>query len=341
MASVKQAWIRKYGEEEGLKRWDERKKLSAITKDNLIIKYGEGVGLERWDSYKDKLKKRGTRQWYTDKYGEEEGVIKYMEKNAKLSIGVETLRNNGYSEEEIEIIRSVHTKKSVRSIYNFIKEYGEVEGTKKYDLYREKNRLNSSWGLNFWVNKCNGHIEKAKIRLKEHQSRNINWWVSKYGEIDGTLKYNEWVGKTTSAMMCGDTISKGQKELEDDISKIYSGKILGHRESYGIILTNNEKRNYNIKNSILYPDIILPELNIIIRYHGDFWHASPKKFVNEEEVLPKINKSVKDIRLIDEEKDNLYKNRGYKVIIVWESDYKNDKLTTINKIKKIIENENN
>lgn len=341
MASVKQAWIRKYGEEEGLKRWEERKKLSAITKDNLIRKYGEEEGLNRWYSYKDKLKKRGTKQWYVDKYGEEEGVIKYEEKNSRLSVGIETLKNNGYNEEEIETIRNTHVKKSVRSLDNFIKEYGEEEGTKRYNLYRDKNRLNSSWGLKYWINKCGGNIGEAKLKLMEHQSRNIGWWTTKYGEIDGVEKYNEWVSKTTKAIMSGDSISKGQKDLEDNIKSIYNGKILGHEEQYGIILTNSEKNKYNIKNSILYPDIILPELKIIIRYHGDFWHASPKKYLNENEVLPRINKTVKEVRLIDSEKDRLYKNRGYKVIVVWESDYNLHKGKIINNIKNIIENENN
>ena len=54
MASVKQAWTKKYGEVEGLRLWEERKKKSAITEQNLIKKYGEIEGKSRWESYKNK-----------------------------------------------------------------------------------------------------------------------------------------------------------------------------------------------------------------------------------------------------------------------------------------------
>lgn len=339
MASIKLAWIKKYGEEEGLKRWEERKKLSATTEQTLKTKYGEEEGLKRWLIYKDKLSKRFTKDWYINKYGLEEGIKQYKIKNAKLSVSHEALSRNGFTSDEIIKIRKKHAEKSVRSIDNFIKKYGEEEGRLKYDIYREKNRLNSSWGLNHWITKYPLHHDIAKKKLNEHQSRNIKWWIAKYGDVDGVAKFTEWVGKTTKAIMTGDSVSKGQKALEDNIREIYNGKVLGYKEQYGLILTNEEKNDFKISNSILYPDIILPEVNIIIRFHGDFWHASPTKFNDEDIIVPRINKTVKEIRRIDREKDKLYHNRGYTVIIVWETDYNKNKIEVIKNIKtKINEN---
>jgi len=340
MASVKQAWIKKYGEEEGLRRWEERKKLSATTEEILIKKYGEIEGLKRWESYKKKLEKRGTKNWFIEKYGEVEGVTKWKEKNSRLSVSKESLIKNGFSESEIETIRDKHREKSIRSLDNFIKQYGESDGLKYYNVYREKNKLTSSWGLEYWIHRCNGNIEEAKNKLNFHQNRNLDWWVSKYGEIDGVKKHGEWVKKITKVIMSGDSISKGQMLLEDEIRVVYGGKILGYKDQYGIILTNDEKRIFKIKNSIIYPDIILKDLKIVINYHGDFWHASPLIFTDENLVVPRINKTVKQIRLIDLEKDKLLTERGYLVITIWENDFKRKKEEIIETIKKTIENEN-
>jgi hypothetical protein len=342
MASVKQAWIKKYGEIEGLRLWEERKKKSAITEQNLIEKYGEIEGKSRWNSYKNKLKIRGTLDWYIQKYGKVDGTGKYNLKNKKLSVSYGALKLNGFSDFEINEIRNKHANKSVRSIDNFISESGdEMKGVIKYNNYISKKTLNSSFGLEYWIKKCDGDISLAKNKLSEHQSRNINWWKNKYGEIDGVIKYNNWLVKTTNAIMTGDNVSKGQISLENDIKEIYNGKILGYCEKYGIILTNIEKKIFNIKNSILYPDIILPDLKIIINYHGDFWHGSETIFNNENTIIPRINKSVKDVRLNDVEKDRLYVSRGYNVITIWEKDYKKNKENAIKKIKNEIYKKNN
>lgn len=340
MASVKQSWIKKYGELEGLRRWEERKKLSAITEENLIKKYGYEIGKLKWVEYKNKLKIRGTKDWFVNKFGEVLGTTKWLEKNSRLSVSEHTLKENGFSDTEIIEIRERHKKKSARTKDNFIKESGDSEiGLKKYNIFREKNRLKSSWSLDYWIDKCNGDIENAKLKLREHQSRNIEWWKTKYGDVDGIIKYNDWVSETTKTLMTGDNISQGQISLENDVKGFYNGVILGHIEKYGIILTKNEKKNYKIKNSILYPDIILPEIKIIINYHGDFWHGSHKRFTNENEIIPRINKTVNEVRKIDSEKDRLYTDRGYHVITIWEHDYKKNKENVIKNLKtKIYEN---
>ena len=337
MASVKQSWIKKYGEIEGLRLWEERKKLSAITEDNLIKKYGLEECSLRWLSYKNKLKIRGTKKWYVDKFGDKDGTTKWLEKNSKLSVRENTLKNNGFSNDEINVIRTKHRIKSIRSIDNFVNECGNYDkGIERYNVYREKNRLTSSWGLNYWVEKCNGNMEEAKLKLTEHQSRNIEWWKAKYGEVDGVIKYNNWVIQTTKAIMSGDNVSKGQILLENDIKEFYEGTVLGYQEKYGIILTNSEKKEYEIKNSILYPDIILPEIKVIVNYHGDFWHGSENIFNDENLIIPRVNKTVKEVRLIDNEKDKLYTNRGYMVITVWENDYQKNKESIIIELKKKI-----
>lgn len=90
--------IEKYGEVEGLKRWDNYRnkqaitntyeykknkygwdkdqfddynKSRAVTVDNLILKYGEYRGLEIWYEYVNKQKITKSKEYYTLKYGQD------------------------------------------------------------------------------------------------------------------------------------------------------------------------------------------------------------------------------------------------------------------------------
>jgi len=335
MASVKKAWIKKYGEEEGLKRWKE---------------------LNRG---------KGTLKWYINKHGEVDGPIKYKEKNAKLGISERALRANGKTEEEILEIKSLHSKKSAQTLENMIKRYGKEEGEVRYRQYREKNRLTSNRRLDYWIDKCNGDVELAEKSLSNWQKRDLNWFVNKYGE-EGKAKYIECQrrkGRTKSQLVdkWGELkaseilesrrithdkmVSKYGKSKADEILKSKITKFHGSSKIqkkfamelfkeldsskvtsfYGDPYTNSYMLNLTKKERlILDQKIIVPDILInnkyIIEFDGTYWHS----FTKEKDKL----------------KDVIYSNRGYTVIRVPESKYKKDKLTVLTDIKKRIEDEN-
>ena len=314
MASVKQAWIRKYGEEEGTRRWF-----------NLN-------------------KGKGTLDWYINKYGKDEGTKRYHEKNKKLSVGYDTLKANGHSDDEIKRIKNKHSNKSKHTLENFITRYGKKLGNKKYEEYREKNKLTSNRRLEYWIDKCNGDIEKAKAKLKKWQTRDLNFYINKYGEEDGhqrytnsnrkrgrTLenyikKYGKAEGKEKYIEACknwkagqrGIFNSKGQCEVEAYLKSIYDN-VKGLRNETGIILTESEK-SPELTNNVLYPDIIVND-RYIIRYNGDFWHANKTIFPDDDIIVSKVNKPAGLIREIDRQKNKIYENRGFIVINIWDSDW--------------------
>jgi very-short-patch-repair endonuclease len=62
-------------------------------------------------------------------------------------------------------------------------------------------------------------------------------------------------------------------------------------------------------------DFYLPDQNILIEVDGDYWHANPAKY----------NKNELDVRqsfIVNNDilKNNLSKNKGYKLVRIWESD---------------------
>lgn len=329
MASVKLAWIKKYGETEGIRRWNELNKG------------------------------KGTVEWYIKKYGETEGKTRYYDKNKKLSISTETLKLSGKSDLEIEEIQRKHRNKSKQTIDNMIARHGEEEGIKRYNSYREKNKLTSTRRLEYWIDKCNGNVETAKIKLKEYQCRDFNWFVNKYGDIDGVERYyniNRKRGRTLENYVkkYGDTLgllkynevckkwkdgqkgifnSIGQLEVEKYLSTIYKN-VKGSRCDVGIILSENEK-TVELTNNILYPDIIVNN-RYIIEYNGDYWHANKTIFPDDNTIVGRINKPAGLIRKIDEQKLQIYTKRGFTVITIWDSEWQINKESIKNELKKII-----
>ena len=101
---TKEKYIEKFGEIEGLRRWNcycqkqsetntfeyKQKKFGwtkeqfqqynnsrAITLKNLIKKYGEDEGIRIWEQYKDKQRESCSKNYFLKTYGEEEGLRKW------------------------------------------------------------------------------------------------------------------------------------------------------------------------------------------------------------------------------------------------------------------------
>lgn len=68
-------------------------------------------------------------------------------------------------------------------------------------------------------------------------------------------------------------------------------------------------------------DVLLKEKRLIIEFFGDFWHMNPNIF-EENYVNPITKMSAKTKRAIDNVKIEHLRSIGYNVIIVWESDWK-------------------
>lgn len=68
------------------------------------------------------------------------------------------------------------------------------------------------------------------------------------------------------------------------------------------------------------PDIVIPDLNIVIEINGDYWHGNPSKY-KENGIICKWGGDVfvKDIWEHDEKRNRQIESFGFKVIVLWES----------------------
>lgn len=110
-------------------------------------------------------------------------------------------------------------------------------------------------------------------------------------------------------------ISKGQYELYNECLKIGKFEL---DEVY----------------SHLKIDVVDFDKKIAIEYNGDYFHCNPKTW-NELDFNKAIKMTAGEKWKSDRQRRFFLRNEGFKVIVIWESDWKSDKIKCLNKIKKI------
>ena len=128
--------IKKYGEEEGNRRFAEtnKKRINSLSKEGLILKFGEEGYIEI-----TKSKDAASINYFVSKYGLELGTLKHKELCHKKSVGNSLegyIARNGVVEG-----RKMYDRIRVRasSIYNQLRKvYGEEEALIIYSRYKDK-----------------------------------------------------------------------------------------------------------------------------------------------------------------------------------------------------------
>lgn len=80
--------------------------------------------------------------------------------------------------------------------------------------------------------------------------------------------------------------------------------------------------------------------NKIIEFYGDAYHATPTIY-GENDMPHPYRKTVfaKEIWKEDLERCKILEDKGYSVMIIWENEYKNSKIDTVNKCVEFLKDE--
>jgi len=63
-------------------------------------------------------------------------------------------------------------------------------------------------------------------------------------------------------------------------------------------------------------------INTIFEFHGDFWHGNPKIY-DKIEINPRVGISYGELYEKTLEKAKIIKEKGFKLIEIWENEWKN------------------
>lgn len=70
-------------------------------------------------------------------------------------------------------------------------------------------------------------------------------------------------------------------------------------------------------------DFCIPSQNLVIEFYGDYWHMNPKLY--EANNIGHNNMMAQEIWNRDKRRIQFLRNRGYKVIIIWQDDYRRNR----------------
>ena len=76
----------------------------------------------------------------------------------------------------------------------------------------------------------------------------------------------------------------------------------------------------------MFFDFTIQNILLIIEFNGDYWHANPKFYKADDIIKYPGNKLIKakEIWERDKVREQILKFNGYKLITVWEDDYRKD-----------------
>jgi hypothetical protein len=137
----KEKFIIRFGEDEGIKRWEHYINKQSVTNTFEYKKTKYGWSQEDFDAYN---KSRSvTRENLIKRHGYEDGILKwnnYVKKQQKAGCSVDYFQEKYGPEKGLEFYKTVN-KKKVLNLNNFILKYGEEIGKEKFTNYISKKQL--------------------------------------------------------------------------------------------------------------------------------------------------------------------------------------------------------
>ena len=87
------------------------------------------------------------------------------------------------------------------------------------------------------------------------------------------------------------------------------------------------------------PDLVNEEHHLIIEFYGDLYHANPRKFKDPSLFLPMVGRTVEEIWKRDRKRLGALYRYGYRVLIIWECNWRRSRCTEIERIRHALEDQ--
>lgn len=261
----------------------------------------------------------------------------------------------GVSDEDFKPV--CDTRQSVTK-EKMIKKYGISEGTQRWNSYCKKQADS---------NKFEYKHEKHGMTLEEYNEYNksravtLDNMIKRYGVNEGLIHWNQYVERECYTCTLPYYIEKYGEEIGKEkydilinkrnpanrlfgpsaISLEMFNKLIKKFKNNIIYYDDNEFKVKTLKYNLYYVDYYDETLNIVIEFYGNYFHLNPEKYSpdfiqykNHEKCIKAKDKWQHDKERIDDIQQTL----NCKVIIVWESTYRNDKKGTIKSLIQMINN---
>jgi hypothetical protein len=305
------ALICRYGEDVGKMLFDEKLKKSTVTEEMYIQKYGDDMGKEKWKEL-CKSKVSFSEQHFVEKYGESIGKKRWKETlDKKLKSQKENFKNKKW--------------KNGRTLVEYQERYGIEDGYKRWDIRNKRQSYMLS--LQRYIDDF-GDEKGREICHKIKDNNSITVYIKRYGTELGPERYKLFIEKLLAYNENKPNYSKVSQEL---FWQIASALPDDKQKNLKFAELNDEQIFYTGTDlKIIQVDFKCN--NKIIEFNGDFWHANPNQYTNDD-ILHHPNNHIlaEDLWKKDKQRIEWLESNGYTVLTVWESDYNYNKQEVINK----------
>lgn len=202
-------------------------------------------------------------------------------------------------------------KCSVVSLQAFIIRYGEQKGKEKYEEMHQKIK-----------NTYKNMSVRKKKKLNKSKGITLQNFIKKYGKEKGIEKYEQIIKNRKLGR------SKISQKLFWELFNILK---LDSSKTYFSELNHEYYINDTVQKKFYFLDFVYKKK--CIEFNGDRWHANPNKYKAEDCPAPfgEIKKTSKQVWEQDEQKYQSIRDRGFQVLVVWQSEFKKQQNEIIKK----------
>lgn len=334
-------WVSKgFSEKESLIKTDEYRIKCGNKKEHYILRYGEVDGLQKFKEFGEKSKH--TLTTFIKKYGEVYGEIKYNEylKTKDSNSPEWAIKKAKGNIELADKILKERKKSTIITLDKLIKKYGDIELAKKKLNDINKNKDASS--LNYFLKKCNGNKKEAKKLYQEHSIKkdcmSINHFLKKTNgdlELAKVLQIEELKRRSVSFFIA----SKESLKYFIPLYKFLRKNGIERNDIFLGVNGSYEYRLHNLVKNITFSyDFTLPNLKIIIEYHGEKFHPNVEKYglekLKEDNWGKYFKLNLEESIKKDNAKKELALKNGFEYLELWSSDREEINKNKINNLIK-------
>lgn len=299
-----------------------------------------GVSLEEAEKIVSAFSRKGSNLcvefWLERGFTEDEAIKKISEQQAENSVRcIEHWLAKGFSlEESIELVSQHQRAYMMKHIEKNGDGIAAGEFSPRSRAYWIKKGYTEQEALDI-IGEASRRASQVYIDTVPAEERRKNnhlcfeYWEKRVGDEAYEL-YPKYLAKVIG----GINVSKVSLQLFEsviaDLSDDYKRDYINMGDDEYCIVSKTPRKVY------LY-DFVDKKQKICIEFNGDYWHANPKIYGPDAEIHFPDEKVLiaKDIWEYDRIKlETIEQQRGYKTIVVWESDYREDPDSVVNFLKK-------
>ena len=230
--------------------------------------------------------------------------------------------------------RGFSDAEAIIAVSKYQRENGEkrlIKWKNKKHTYKYKKQYNTK--VEYFLEKGYS-LEESKRLLKERQTTfTLDICIDKYGEIKGKEIFTNRQEKWQKSLSENGNLKFGYSKISQELFYSILNKYdIDDRENVYFATKNNEIRLPKKSGGVWIYDFADIKTKKIIEYNGDQYHANPKIFESVDNPHPYDKETLaQEIWDKDKKKLNIAKNKGFDVLVIWDSDYKKNKEKTIEK----------